>query len=129
MVLNRIPVSLHQHYRSVLQGMAQAEGKPLATVVRDMVITALELTLDDDGTWWRTVCPSIPYPPGVHAGDKDFDPRASYGPKLTVARMRPLRLDLAALRRPKRSGAGSGSGGLKPSQSRGGTARRKKGAK
>lgn len=127
--LNRIPVTLHHHYRKILQAVADVEGKPLATILKDMVIRAIELSLDEDGTWWAIACPAVKYPPGVHAGDKDFEPSGSYGPQLTVARFRPFHLDLAAQRRPKRSGARSGSSSRKPAQSRGGAVRRKKGAK
>lgn len=129
--LNRIPVALPHKQRLIVEAMAKAEGKPWATVAKDLIVMAIELSLDGDGTWFRSCHPVGTYPDGVQPGDKDWwpDGAPSYGPNMRVSRFSPVHLQMGAQERPKRSGAKSGGSGRKPAQSRAGAARRKKGAK
>lgn len=122
--LNRIPVALPERERGLLEAMAETNGKPLATIARDMLVQALGVAVDPDGTWWRVILTDDLTAAAVR-GERVGPGEA---PPNTVMRLSPINLDLDVVVRPKRSGARSGR--AKPPTSRKGSAsRRKKGAR
>lgn len=114
---NRLTISLPQSERDHLDQIAKHSGLGVGTVSRILLTRALSAIEEDDATFVAMLRFAERHGPAMEEADAQHVPARS------------VELNLGAQAAPKRRGAGPGSSGRKPPQSRGGAARRKKAAK